>query len=899
MANTVHSESDLLILRALAQRIDPGDAGAFNNLGVVYYQKSLYEDAIEQFRRALQIDAKMEVARRNLDIAYHQTGYYDRRIAELIGALQTDQTNDDARLELAEAYFHTGRVEKAISQYDTLVQRRPADIRVLMKLGAAEQSRGELKRALHCLERAREVDAEDPAIYYSLGEILYNQGMNEEAIAHLKKALQLNPSVAEAHHLLGFVYGDLGDSQKAAEHAERAADLNPAASRVRANLSIDRYSSARYTELTGSTATPTPMTTGKKAFAHYTLGVAFRARGLYDEARQEFARAREANEDEVLVDQAEAELALLEGNAQGALELYNSLIFRNRNSAKLWNERGVSLHQMGRLEEAEDSYHRALKIDEEYALAWNNVAVVRAHSADMVGAETALEHALEARPSLDDAQLNLGLLWIKTGRNEKSLNLHREILGGDPTRADAWNGLGSAYMAMGQHVEARNAFVRAVESNPESTPARYNLSFVLARLGDHEGALRETKSALELDPYYTAPRYRLSIDLQYEGGELWAPELASPERVAAKEPVVRDFKYDPAELDSAFESLEVVEPEEELEGNPFELARDYLANGLYDRGLAEAVRAVRAGAAIGEGDLIIGEIYFQRGLFGESLERFQEAWTLRPDDPEALAGVARSLLQLNRIDEAKRMAEELRPKAGENVSYLLIVGEALTRAGDPVQALEVLDQAADVAPRDPVVHRQMARAALAMGNRRRAREAYRAAIAADPDFAAARVELGRILIDEGEYANAEAEIRRALELMPSYAEASLVLADLLSRQGRTRETINMIADFLEYEPHNLDALVALGEALAKEGRRRDAERALNRVLRFDAKRTVALFRLGELSTQSGRYRDALAYWDRLIETAPDSEYAARARVQGRMALGLDRSFEPPVSRSSA
>ena len=35
---TVHSEGDIRVLRALAQRIDPGDAGAYNNLGVVFYQ---------------------------------------------------------------------------------------------------------------------------------------------------------------------------------------------------------------------------------------------------------------------------------------------------------------------------------------------------------------------------------------------------------------------------------------------------------------------------------------------------------------------------------------------------------------------------------------------------------------------------------------------------------------------------------------------------------------------------------------------------------------------------------------------------------------------------------------------------------------------------------------------
>ena len=77
------SERDLAILRSFARRIDPSDAGAHNNLGVLYYQKGLVEEAIGAFTRALELDPKMQVAQRNLEIAYHDTGYYDRRVAQL------------------------------------------------------------------------------------------------------------------------------------------------------------------------------------------------------------------------------------------------------------------------------------------------------------------------------------------------------------------------------------------------------------------------------------------------------------------------------------------------------------------------------------------------------------------------------------------------------------------------------------------------------------------------------------------------------------------------------------------------------------------------------------------------------------------------------------------------
>ena len=62
MPGPVLSERDLAVLRSFARRIDPSDAGAHNNLAVLYYQKGLVEDAITEFVRALELDPRMQVA---------------------------------------------------------------------------------------------------------------------------------------------------------------------------------------------------------------------------------------------------------------------------------------------------------------------------------------------------------------------------------------------------------------------------------------------------------------------------------------------------------------------------------------------------------------------------------------------------------------------------------------------------------------------------------------------------------------------------------------------------------------------------------------------------------------------------------------------------------------------
>src|SRR5947207_14204301 len=87
------------ILRSFARRIDPSDAGAYNNLGVFYFRKGLTEEAIAAFSRALALDERMGVARRNLEMPYGESGILERRLRVLEGRMRTNQDDFGALVE--------------------------------------------------------------------------------------------------------------------------------------------------------------------------------------------------------------------------------------------------------------------------------------------------------------------------------------------------------------------------------------------------------------------------------------------------------------------------------------------------------------------------------------------------------------------------------------------------------------------------------------------------------------------------------------------------------------------------------------------------------------------------------------------------------------------------------
>src|SRR5439155_950673 len=233
-----------------------------------------------------------------------------------------------------------------------------------------------------------------------------------------------------------------------------------------------------------------------------------------------------------------------------------------------------------------------------YALAWNNLGVVEAHTRDTDGAIEALRTALQLQGTFSAARLNLALLLYQLRRFQLSLEAYRQVLATEPRSAPAWNGVGLVLVELKRFPDARNAFARAVEADPEHAGAHYNLSFTLSNLGDFDGALRATKRALELDPYYVSQKFQLTIDLQYERATIGiAPEISAD---VTAETIGEDFAFDQRLLDNIFQELAPVAPPRAVAqpaaDDPLALARDYVSKGLMDVAAAEAVRAVQRGA---------------------------------------------------------------------------------------------------------------------------------------------------------------------------------------------------------------------------------------------------------------------------------------------------------------
>ncbi|MEW5918985.1 MAG: tetratricopeptide repeat protein, partial [Gemmatimonadota bacterium] len=658
------------------------------------------------------------------EIAYFTTGVYDRRVNELREQLNAEPNAREPRWELARTYALLGQYASAIAEFTTLVDTTAEDAAAITQLGLAEQKRGNLEKAAHWITRALALEPENAGLHFHAGEISYHRGLNDEALAHLQRCSSIAPDHADALYLLGFVLGDVGRHEEARSATQRAMQLKPALGRAHANLSLDRVdprSAAAAAQAREKLGVSRDMTiSDESALAHYNLGLAFRQKNYLSEALREYRLALDRGEDRMLVTQAMAEVHLLQGDGTAAAPLYDRLVEMIADSPKLWNERGVALHQIGQLDDACESYERSVAVDGHYALALNNLGVAQAQASRLEDAVDSFQRAMQEQPTFVKARLNLALLLYRQREFQLCLEAYRHVLRLEPEHAVAWNGVGLVLSTLRKFDDARNAFARAIEAKPDYAEARYNLSFALSNLGDFEGALRETKRALELDPYYVAQKFELAIDLEFEDPDLRVSPDYGTERRDAR---VEGFQFDVAALGALFAELEPAvagHAEPVVAGSAYAEAKAMRLNGQPDRALAEAHRALALGGNRLEGLLLLGDLFLDLGAHGEALERYRQAKDIDSTCISASAGEASALLALGRGEEASAIAEWLAERAPSDVDLMLLVAKVRCDARGYLAALAALDIARRLAPMRADVMRLTGDVCRAMGDRVRA-----------------------------------------------------------------------------------------------------------------------------------------------------------------------------------
>jgi serine/threonine-protein kinase len=190
---------------AIAVALRPDSAGPHNNLGLALQNEGKSEEAIAEYRRALDLDPNYAGAHTHLGIALMSQGKMQEAIREFRQAIDRDPKYAPAHNNLGNALAALGKREEAIAAYRRALAANPKDGKAHYNLGLSLLNQRKLDEAIAEFHQALDLDPNFAMAHNNLGIALFEQGKPEDALAEFRKAIALNPKDAATHNNLGFI----------------------------------------------------------------------------------------------------------------------------------------------------------------------------------------------------------------------------------------------------------------------------------------------------------------------------------------------------------------------------------------------------------------------------------------------------------------------------------------------------------------------------------------------------------------------------------------------------------------------------------------------------------------------------------------------------------------------
>jgi protein O-mannosyl-transferase len=352
---------------------------AYENLGGVYMKANQVDEAVPQFRKALDLNPDDAEAMNELGVATMEEGQTDQAVALFIRALEAAPNNAETHINLGMALLQKGQVENAANHFQHAAQIDPRNASARKDLAAAYLQAGQWADAAAQYQRAAEIEPDNPETLYGLGSALARAGRQDEAIAQFRRVVALDDTHARAHFSLALGLMNSGKTDDAVAHLKRAIEIDPGYAEARdilgnALLLQGRGDEAAASIMAALAAKP------DDAQIQNDAGAMLARRGMADDAAAHYRRALEINPSFSQARVNLGNLLLQGGRASEAAAEYARALETDPNDAHLRNNLGIALVRDGRLQEAAAQFQKAVDIDPGYAEARRNLALVLEHA---------------------------------------------------------------------------------------------------------------------------------------------------------------------------------------------------------------------------------------------------------------------------------------------------------------------------------------------------------------------------------------------------------------------------------------------------------------------------------------------------------------------------------------
>ncbi len=314
---------------ALAENIAPNDARVWYQSGLAYQglaangqnveaaKQSLHGEAIERFKKSLQIDAKNDevqlaiaksyLAEKNYDnvkniaiklagkrsteteghyllgITAYATEAYPQALLSLSKATRADKANSTAWLALADTYIKMKQPGKVEGVLKKAVEGNDQSFDAAYRLGVLEYDAGQYDKASVNLSSASGLQPDDFDARFKLSKALFNINAYSKAASNAASAEKLGPENVEILVLQSEIFNKQGKNGKAIDYLKQAMSKQKNSAELNARLGAIYVENGVF-DAARSTLDKAILLDKTSAVPHVLMASMYMARRVYDKA---------------------------------------------------------------------------------------------------------------------------------------------------------------------------------------------------------------------------------------------------------------------------------------------------------------------------------------------------------------------------------------------------------------------------------------------------------------------------------------------------------------------------------------------------------------------------------------------------------------------------------------
>lgn len=196
-----------------------------------------------------------------------------------------------------------------------------------------------------------------------------------------------------------------------------------------------------------------------------------------------------------------------------ALAAYDRAITLRPDYAEVWQEKAKTLYELKKYRESQLAYDRAIELKPEYLEAWTGRGYALDKLQQSKEAIASFDNALKIQPDYAPAWEGRGDALLDSQRYEEAIASYEKAVQFQPNLYQAWYNRGQAHQNLKQYDRAVESYQKAVEIKFDNSDIWYNLGNVFLELNKNQEALEAYEKAVRFQPNFYQAWYSKGIAL--------------------------------------------------------------------------------------------------------------------------------------------------------------------------------------------------------------------------------------------------------------------------------------------------------------------------------------------------------------------------------------------------